>query len=95
MLFVSNLDRNELKDVLVNYHYEVNQNAMDTSDIYDEETAEYLAEYLEENGIIDADNVARDLIDDLAAEVEEEIRDFDRNTIDDYNEYQEAMRGEY
>ena len=85
---------------VIDYHYEIENEALKTDDIYNGTMAEYIAEELAQ---YDGDaleykwyeQTAKRIMDEIADDVAEEICDRDNDAMEYENERREAMKGNY
>ena len=85
---------------IIEYHYDIETEALKTDDVYDESAVEFVAELLAEN---DNDAMeynwyeakANGIVDAIADDVAAEICDRDRDAMEYENERREAMKGQY
>ena len=89
------IEKYNVREVMLDRHYEICQEAMETSDLTDDDAVEFLADYLEENNVPDALAVANNIIDSIGEDLAEEVRERDQEAIDAEHERREAMGGEY
>lgn len=90
----------DLKNEIVKYHYDVENEAFKTDDIYSDELIEYVDEVMYEYSQNDSEadsykEIAERLVEKLQDEVVEEIMSLDEDAVDYYNTKMEAMKGEY
>lgn len=85
---------------VIDYHYDIESEALKTDDIYDGTMVEYIAEELAQ---YDGDaleykwyeQAAKRIMDEIADDVAEEICDRDNDAMEYENERREAMKGNY
>ena len=85
---------------VIDYHYDIESEALKTNDIYDGTMTEYIAEELAQ---YDGDaleykwyeQTAKRIMDEVADDVAEEICDRDNDAMEYENERREAMKGNY
>ena len=92
--------RTHFKEHMLDYHYSVNDEYKDVSDIYSLSMAEYMAEVLFEYCHDEAwddeyEEMAERLVDKCADEVVEEIYSRDEGTASFVDAREEARRGNY
>ena len=88
-----------LKDVILDYHYRVEQEYKKVDDIYSDSLVEYLADVLYDYAQVDDydgyEDKAREIVDKLQDEVIEEIYDRDEDARDYADQIREAREGRY
>lgn len=89
------IEKYNVREVMLDRHYEICQEVMETSDLTDDDAVEFLADYLEENNVPDALAIAHNIIDFIGEDLEEEVRERDQEAIDAERERREAMGGDY
>lgn len=85
---------------IIEYHYDIENNALKTDDIYDGTMVEYIAEELAQ---YDGDaleykwyeQAAKRIMDEIADDVAAEIYERDNDAMEYENERHEAMKGNY
>ena len=89
----------DLKNVILDYHYEVEQEYHKVDDIYSDELKEYVADvlydYCQAAEFDGYDEIARRLVEKLEDELVEEIYDRDDNARDWAEAREEGLRGDY
>lgn len=90
----------DLFNKAIQYHYYIEDEALNTDDVYNGKILEFITDELAEND--DAENeyqyyekIANDIMDEIADELTTEIRNRDRNAMEYENERREAMKGQY
>lgn len=87
-------------NMVVDYHYEIENEALKTDDLYDGTMVEYIAETMAENDN-DAmeyeqyEQIAKNIMDKIADDADNEICERDRDAMEYADEIREAARGEY
>lgn len=87
-------------NTVVDYHYEIETEALKTDDVYDESTVEFVAELLAENDN-DAmeyeqyEKIAKKIMDEIADDLSTKILECDHDAMEFANECNEAMKGQY
>ena len=85
---------------IIDYHYEIENNALKTDDLYNGTMVEFIADTMAENDnnamdynwyMTKADEIVSTVADDVAAE----IYDRDYDAMEFANECHEAMKGNY
>lgn len=90
----------DLFNKAVQYHYYIEDEALNTDDIYNGKILEFITDELAEND--DAENayqyyekIANDIMNEIADALATEICDRDRESMEYENERREAMKGQY
>ena len=84
----------------VEYHYDIETEALNTDDLYNGVMVEYIADTMAENDN-DAmeyeqyEQIAKNIMDKIADDVENEIYDRDRDSIEHADEIREVVKGNY
>ena len=93
------INKLNIKDVILDYHYDFTSEYQNVDDIYSEEIIEYLAEVLFDycqsskfNGYYE---IAGRIMNKLADKMADEIRRLDEDARQYANEVEEARRGQY
>ncbi len=93
------INKLNIKDVILDYHYDFTSEYQNVDDIYSEEIIEYLAELLFDycqsskfNGYYE---IAGRIMNKLADKMADEIRRLDEDARQYANEVEEARRGQY
>lgn len=85
---------------IIEYHYDIENNALKTDDLYNGTMVEFIADIMAENDnnamdynwyMIKADEIVSTVADDVAAEIYER----DNDAIEYADEIREAMKGNY
>lgn len=85
---------------IIEYHYDIENNALKTDDLYNGTMVEFIADTMAENDndamdynwyMIKADEIVSTVADDVAAEIYER----DNDAMEYENERHEAMKGNY
>lgn len=85
---------------IIEYHYDIENEALKTDDLYNGTMVEFIADTMAENDndamdynwyMAKADEIVSTVADDIAAE----ICDRDRDAMEYENERREAMKGQY
>lgn len=88
-----------LKEKILDWHYEVENRYHEVSDIYSDALVEYVAEelydYCQEPEFEGYEEIASRLITKLEDELIEEIYERDDDTSETYREIEEARKGQY
>lgn len=85
---------------VIDYHYEIETEALKTDDIYDGTMVEFIAETMAENDN-DAmeygqyEKIAKKIMDEIADDLATKILECDRDAMEFANECNEAMKGNY
>lgn len=84
----------------IQYHYDIEDEALNTDDVHDGRILAFIADELAEND--DTENaywyyekIANDIMDEIADELTTEIRNRDHDAMEYENERREAMKGNY
>lgn len=89
----------DLFNKILDWHYDVEQTALETGDIGSDESVEYVAELIAEQhdelSYDDCEKLANQFFDDYADDIIAEICDRDRDAIEYADDVREEMRGEY
>lgn len=89
----------DLKNQILEYHYNVEQEYHKVDDIYSEGLEEYVSEllyeYAQEPEYDGYDEIAKRLIAKLEDEIVDEIYERDDNAREDYEARSEGLRGDY
>ena len=89
----------DLKNVILDYHYDVEQEYHKVDDIYSEELKDYVAEvlyeYCQASDFDGYDEIAGRLISKLEDEIVDEIYNRDDNARDWAEAREEGLRGDY
>lgn len=89
----------DLKNEVLKYHYEVEQEYKKVDDIYSDEIVEYVAEllydYCQSPEFDEYGEIAKRLMGKIEDEVVEQIYEWDEDAREEYEERYEAMKGEY
>ena len=89
----------DLKNKILDWHYQVENRYHEVSDIYSDELVEYVAEelydYCQEPEYEDLGELATKIIAKLEDELVEQIYDFDDLAKEDYEVREEARTGRY
>lgn len=94
------IDDLDIVKKVIDYHYEIEQEALKTDDIYGDAIVEFVADELAENDndaleYAQYEKIANNIMDKIADTVADEICDCDRAAIEDEEERREAMKGNY
>ena len=87
-------------NMVVDYHYEIENEALKTDDLYNGVMVEYIADTMAENDN-DAmeyeqyEQIAKNIMDKIADDAENEICDRDRDAMEYADEIREARKGQY
>ena len=87
-------------NMVVGYHYEIENEALKTDDLHNGVMVEYIAETMAENDN-DAmeygqyEQIAKNIMDKIADDAENEICDRDHDAMEYEKERREAMKGQY
>jgi molybdopterin synthase catalytic subunit len=87
-------------NMVVDYHYEIENEALKTDDLYNGVMVEYIADTMAENDN-DAmeyeqyEKIAKNIMDKIADDAENEICDRDRDAMEYADEIREARKGQY
>lgn len=89
----------DLKNQILEYHYDVEQEYHKVDDIYSEGLEEYVSEllyeYAQEPEYDGYEEIAKRLIAKLEDEIVDEIYERDDNAREDYEARSEGLRGDY
>lgn len=93
------IDELDIFNKALQYHYDIEDEALNTDDVYNGKILEFIADELAEND--DAENeywyyekIANDIMCEIADELATEICDRDRDAMECENERREAMKGQ-
>lgn len=94
-----NIKKLNIKDVILDYHYDFTSEYQNVDDIYSDDIVDYLAEVLFEYCQSDKFDgyyrIAKRIMDKLADEIADEIRELDEDARKYAEEVEEARRGQY
>lgn len=84
----------------IQYHYDIETEALNTDDIYNGKMADFIADELAEydddqNEYQYYEKIAKDIMNEIADDLEAEILERDRDAMEYENERREAMKGNY
>lgn len=90
----------DLFNKAIKYHYYIEDESLNTDDVYNGKILEFITDELAEND--DTENeyryyekIANDIMNEIADELATEICDRDRDAMEYNNERREAMKGQY
>lgn len=96
------IDELDLFNKSIEYHYYIEDEALNTDDVYNGKILDFIADELAENDDADAENayqyyekIANDIMNEIADALVEEINERDRDAMEYNNERREAMKGNY
>lgn len=87
-------------NMVVDYHYEIENEALKTDDLYNGVMVEYIADTMAENDN-DAmeyeqyEKIAKNIMDKIADDADNEICERDRDAMEYADEIREARKGQY
>lgn len=87
-------------NMVVDYHYEIENEALKTDDLYNGVMVEYIADTLAEkdNDAMEYEQyeqIAKNIMDKIADDAENEICERDRDAMEYADEIREARKGQY
>ena len=87
-------------NMVVDYHYEIENEALKTDDLYNGTMLEFVADELAENDneameYEQYEKIAKNIMDKIADDAENEICDRDRDAMEYADEIREARKGQY
>lgn len=84
----------------IDYHYEIETEALKTDDLYNGTMVEYIADTMAENDnnameYEQYEKIAKKIMDEIADDLATKILECDRDAMEFANECNEAMKGNY
>ena len=90
----------DLFNKAVEYHYDIENEALHTDDVYNGKLLDFIADELSESdddvmAWSEYEKIAEKIMDEIADDIADEIRNRDRDAMEYENERREAMKGNY
>ena len=84
----------------IEYHYDIETEALNTDDVYNDKILDFVADVLAENDdnameYEQYEKIAKKIMDVITDDLVEEINERDRDAMEYENERHEAMKGNY
>ena len=84
----------------IEYHYDIETEALNTDDVYNDKILDFVADVLAENDdnameYEQYEKIAKKIMDVITDDLVEEINERDRDAMEYENERREAMKGNY